>query len=452
MRDVQAGDVILHLTDNLGFTGVSRAASGSEEFGGLPGTDWEGECYLIRLQDFVALDPPLTRSIFFSTPYKERLVGLIGAGMKNLFYNREPNLNQGAYLTPAPPELVEVLDDAYQATSGKHLPMRDAKRNTQVERVTDPPLPTLEDLAAATYLDIAELQEIESLLEEKQQLVFEGPPGSGKTFVAKLFARYFTGNSLDGIEPPDERVELVQFHQAYGYEDFVQGIRPVTDEHGRLQYHVLPGTFMRLCDLAARNPKQRFVLVIDEINRGNLSRIFGELLLLLEYRNERVRLPYGSADGAADQAFLTIPENLYLIGTMNSTDRSLALIDYALRRRFYFYAFRPVEGPRAPVLEGWLADQDMPDTERQRVGRLFVELNRKVQKDLSADFQIGHSYFMTRDIGTAAGRDRVWKRAVRPLLAEYFHNQRDPEAALAGFEPEKLLAEVGAPITEPDQV
>jgi 5-methylcytosine-specific restriction endonuclease McrBC GTP-binding regulatory subunit McrB len=134
----------------------------------------------------------------------------------------------------------------------------------------------------------------------------------------------------------------------------------------------------------------------------------------LEYRNERVRLPYGSADGATEQAFLTIPDNLYLIGTMNSTDRSLALIDYALRRRFYFYAFRPAEGARAPVLEGWLAEQEMSDTERQRVSRLFIELNRKVQQDLSADFQIGHSYFMTRDIGTAVGRERVWRRAVRP--------------------------------------
>ena len=293
MRDVEPGDVILHLTDNFGFTGVARAASSSEEFEGLPGTDWEGECYLIRLRDFVALDPPLTRNTFFSTPYRERLIGLIDAGEKNLFYNREPNLNQGAYLTPAPPELVETLDNAYQATSGKHLPIRNPKHNMQVERVADLPRPTLEDLAAKTYLDITELEEIESLLEEKQQLVFEGPPGSGKTFVAKLFARYFTGNSLDVAEPPDERVELVQFHQAYGYEDFVQGIRPVTDEHGRLQYHVLPGIFMRLCDLAARNPKKRFVLVIDEINRGNLSRIFGELLLLLEYRNERVRLHTG---------------------------------------------------------------------------------------------------------------------------------------------------------------
>jgi 5-methylcytosine-specific restriction enzyme B len=321
-----------------------------------------------------------------------------------------------------------------------------------------PTPPTIEDLAAATHFAITELEEIGSLLEEKKQLVFEGPPGSGKTFVAKLFARYIIGNPLDTGQPPDERVELVQFHQSYGYqsygyEDFVQVIRPVTDGEGLLQYHVLPGTFMRLCDLAARNPDQKFVLIIDEIDRGNLSRIFGELLLMLEYRNERVRLPYGAVEGAAEQAFLTIPENLYLIGTMNSTDRSLALIDYALRRRFYFYAFRPVTDGRAPVLEGWLEHQDTCDTDRQRVNRLFVELNRKVQQELSVDFQIGHSYVMTHDIGTAAGRDRAtWRRAVRPLLAEYFNNQRDPEAVLAGFEPDRLLGEDGIAAVEPDQV
>jgi 5-methylcytosine-specific restriction protein B len=247
-------------------------------------------------------------------------------------------------------------------------------------------------------------------------------------------------------------VELVQFHQAYGYEDFVQGIRPVTDDEGRLQYRVLPGIFMRLCDLARNNPGKRFVLIVDEINRGNLSRIFGELLLLLEYRNERVRLPYGAVDGLTEQPYLTNPENLYLIGTMNSTDRSLALIDYALRRRFYFYRFLPVVDDRAPVLEGWLAEQEMPDTERQRVLRLFVELNRRVQQERSSDFQIGHSYFMTRDIGTPAGRDRVWRRALRPLLAEYFHTERDPEATLAEFAPDRLLAQTEAVATTPDEV
>jgi len=314
-----------------------------------------------------------------------------------------------------------------------------------------PAPPTLNDLAAVTHLDLDVLEEIESLLLEKKQIVFEGPPGSGKTFVARLFARYFTGNPLDPVGPPDERIELVQFHQSYGYEDFVQGIRPVTDDDGHLQYKVLPGIFMRMCDLAATNPDKRFVLIIDEINRGNLSRIFGELLLLLEYRNERVRLPYGAGDGSSDHAYLSIPENLYLIGTMNSTDRSLALIDYALRRRFYFYRFAPVVGGQALVLGRWLAGQEMGDDERQVVLRLFVGLNERVQHHLTGDYQIGHSYFMTPAIGTVEGRERVWRRAVRPLLAEYFQHHRDREATLDEFEPKRLLSGPDGPgDTAPD--
>ena len=203
---------------------------------------------------------------------------------------------------------------------------------------------------------------------------------------------------------------------------------------------------MRLCELAARNPAKRFVLVVDEINRGNLSRIFGELLLLLEYRNERVRLPYGAVDGTTEPAYLTIPDNLYLIGTMNSTDRSLAQVDYALRRRFYFRRFVPVEDGRAPVLDGWLRAKGVGDADRRRLVRLFVELNRRVQERLSTDFQVGHSYFMVPGIATEEGLDRVWRRAVRPLLEEYFHNHRDRDALLADLSPDRLLA--AAPASE----
>src|SRR5690606_32474011 len=133
-------------------------------------------------------------------------------------------------------------------------------------------------------------------------------------------------------------------------------------------------------------------------------------------------------------AYLSIPENLYLIGTMNSTDRSLAQVDYALRRRFYFRRFLPVENGRAPVLAGWLRDRDIAEPTRSSLVRAFIELNRQIEEQLSPDFQIGHSYFMVPDIATSAGLDRVWRRAVRPLLEEYFHHHRNRESILADLE------------------
>jgi hypothetical protein len=205
----------------------------------------------------------------------------------------------------------------------------------------------LNELITSTHLPEADIREIEELLLERRQVIFEGPPGSGKTYIADLFARWFVGLPLGG--PVSDRLELIQFHQAYGYEDFVQGIRPETDTDGHLRYRVRDGIFKRLCELAATDPDHRYVLIIDEINRGNTARIFGELLLLLEYRDRHARLPYASPD-AGDEAYLSIPSNLYLIGTMNSTDRSLAQVDYALRRRFFFRRFLPVEEGKAPVL------------------------------------------------------------------------------------------------------
>jgi 5-methylcytosine-specific restriction protein B len=305
---------------------------------------------------------------------------------------------------------------------------------------------SLSDLAAATHLPQAFLEEVGSLLEEKKQLVFEGPPGSGKTYVAELVARWFAGLPLAG--PPDERVELVQFHQFYGYEDFVHGIRPETVREGRLRYRVRDGIFKHLCGIAAANPDRRYVLLIDENNHGNVARIFGELLLLLEYREKRARLPY-APDDIGDDAYLAVPPNLYLIGTMNSTDRSLAQVDYALRRRFYFVRFLPVENGRAPVLDHWLQANAVTDPDRARLLRLFVALNGRVEELLGSDFQIGHSYFMTRDIATGHSLNRAWWRAVRLLLEEYLHNHRDRKTLLAELEPNRLSAS-GSDSTEPD--
>jgi 5-methylcytosine-specific restriction protein B len=263
-----------------------------------------------------------------------------------------------------------------------------------------------------------------------------------KTHVARWFARYFAGLPL--IDEANPQVRIIQFHQSYGYEDFVEGIRPESIE-GQIQYNVLPGIFKRLCKDAADKQDTKFVLVIDEINRGNISRIFGELLLLLEYRNLGIELP-----SQKEGDLFSIPNNVYVIGTMNTTDRSLAQIDYALRRRFYFYRLMPVSGGRAPVLERWLATQaSFSGAERESVLTLFLNLNARIRQELGEHFQIGHSYLMKPEIQTAVGQRRAWDYAIVPLLEEYFYNRRDRDSLLAEFGIEKLLsAKVKSPGSE----
>jgi 5-methylcytosine-specific restriction protein B len=247
----------------------------------------------------------------------------------------------------------------------------------------------------------------------------------------------------------DEHVEIVQFHQSYGYEDFVAGIRPITNpDSGQLTYETRPGIFVEMCQRALEKPDETFVLIIDEINRGNLSRIFGELLYGLEYRDQPVRMQYPVSIDGSEQQHLTIPNNLYLIGTMNSTDRSLAMIDYALRRRFYFWRLMPVEGNDAPVLRRWLDTRaEIDPADRERLLDAFIALNGSIVQLLGEDYQIGHSYFMLNDgqAGDPAAIEQVWRHAIEPLLREYFHTRHD-----AGSHIDKMRAHFFAPPVLPE--
>jgi MoxR-like ATPase len=285
-----------------------------------------------------------------------------------------------------------------------------------------PVVPSIADLINSTHLDESFLEEIEALLHDKKQLIFEGPPGSGKTFVAEKFARYITGQPLVGDR--NEQIELIQFHQSYSYEDFMEGIRPTTNDAGQLVYQERDGIFLRFAKRAEANKDKKFVLIIDEINRGNVSRILGELMLLLEYREQTATLPYSKQE-------LRIPDNLYIIGTMNSADRSLSQIDYALRRRFYFVPFMSVENGQATVLDRWLrvhAPQSIAAVP------LFVALNHQLRQHMGTDdLQVGHSYFMRTDIHTDTVQQQVWKYAVMPLLREYLYHHRDRDTLLQQY-------------------
>ena len=277
----------------------------------------------------------------------------------------------------------------------------------------------LKDLAKRLYLpDTSFLEEIEQLLAEKRQVIFQGPPGTGKTYVARALARFLAGGDADAAN----RVTLVQFHPSYAYEDFVQGYRPKPSADGQVGFTLRDGPLLRAAERARQDEGGKHYLIIDEINRGNLAAVFGELYFLLEYRGEKMQLQY------SEDAF-SLPENLFIIGTMNTADRSIALVDLALRRRFYFVEFRPDAEPVQGVLRRWLRAK-APGMEW--VADVVDNANAKL-----ADYPhiaIGPSYFMQEGLD-AAGVERIWEHSIRPYLAEgLFH---DPNR-LADFELEKL--------------
>ena len=210
-----------------------------------------------------------------------------------------------------------------------------------------PPPPSLESLAAKLHLTPGFLREIETLLGDKKQVIFQGPPGTGKTYVAQALAEHLAGGSKN-------RVTLVQLHPSYAYEDFVQGFRPALIDR-QASFQLKDGPLLRAAENARTEPNAKHFLVIDEINRGNPAKVFGELYFLLEYRDKAIDLQYRGED---DPPF-SLPDNLYIIGTMNTADRSIALVDLALRRRFYFVEFHPDDEPVKDVLSLWLEANDL---------------------------------------------------------------------------------------------
>lgn len=231
-----------------------------------------------------------------------------------------------------------------------------------------------------------------------RNLILYGPPGTGKTYLAKQLARVLTGLAQPGT---DSNWRIVQFHPSYAYEDFVQGIRPVLGG-GELGYKLQDGPFREICSNALEDPDNFYVLVIDEINRGDPARIFGEALYGLEYRGESVELAVGGS--------LTVPHNLVVIGTMNSVDRSVALVDYALRRRFGFVRLSP-----DPEI---VAGMGRPGAEAAaQVLRLF---NQWIAQELDEDHTLGHSFFFGHSALDRAVLERIWREDWLPLLEEYF--------------------------------
>ena len=407
MRDISAGDIILHLTDNQGFTAVSEAMSIAESFGGVPGTEWGSEpSYRVSLSNFTRLDPHLNREAFFASPFRDRLINLIKSGQRNLFYNSGPTLNQGAYLTPAPPALLRILDDAYRSVAGKALIPKNGIHEPARAKDAAEEIVSFDRLVKRTFWTEAKLSAIvESIrhpVRPSRQIILAGPPGTSKTFVAQELVWFLTKGDAS-------KAHLVQFHPSYSYEQFIEGLRP-TIVDGAVKFQPVPGIVLELAARCRHSPEDHF-LIIDELNRANLSRVLGELMYLFEYRDKAIDLPYTRN--------FALPSNLYFIGTMNTADRNIRSIDIALRRRFDVFDC-PAD---ADVLRRFYAESDnLCDVSDLVDG--FLRLNDKLIKDLDEHHTVGHAFFMASHF-TDDDLEAVWHRKIRPLLSEYFFASPD---------------------------
>lgn len=265
---------------------------------------------------------------------------------------------------------------------------------------------TKDDFLKEVFMDEKDFDTLQHLIRMKKNVILQGAPGVGKTFCARRLAQAMMG------EKDESRIALIQFHQNYSYEDFVMGYKPVEGT-----FELQKGIFYKFCMLAANHPDKEYFFIIDEINRGNLSKIFGELLMLIEkdYRGEKLTLAY------KDEKF-SVPGNLYLIGMMNTADRSLALIDYALRRRFSFFEMNPGFDS-----EGFKVYLKGKNNERlNELVELVKELNRQIAADdsLGQGFEIGHSYLCTGEIVTDEWLKEVVNYDILPMLQEYWFDNK----------------------------
>ncbi len=266
----------------------------------------------------------------------------------------------------------------------------------------------LQSAAEKLLCEVSDLQEIVDLLEDKGQVILYGPPGTGKTYLAQELAEALV---------PDERARsLVQFHPAYSYEDFFEGYRPVVDEKKQMTYELTPGPLAELADSAAEYPEQQHVMVIDEINRANLPRVLGELLFLLEYRDKSIQVMNRT------ESNFNLPKNLWFIGTMNTADRSIALIDAAMRRRFHFVPFFPEREPTKSLLRKWIS---MYAPGQAWVVNLVSAVNDELAKALGGEhLQLGPSHFMRTDLDDG-GFERVWRYNIEPFVEDQLFGNPD---------------------------
>ena len=292
-------------------------------------------------------------------------------------------------------EIIENLDNFSDIKVNKNFPFKSINYKYRFSEDVDKPFINVEDF----------LQSVR-ILKRKKNIILQGPPGVGKTFIARKLA-YEIMQEIN-----DANIEMVQFHQSYSYEDFIQGLRP-TQKDG---FELRDGIFYSFCQRALAYPERPYFFIIDEINRGNLSKIFGELMMLIETdkREEKFALKLTYAE-----EYFYVPSNLYIIGTMNTADRSLAIVDYALRRRFAFITLQPEYGNN---FRSFLISKGLSSGMVEHICQTITIVNRKIKEDinLGEGFQIGHSYFCT--FSSIDDENKWWNEVLcyelKPLFEE----------------------------------
>ncbi|MCF8552692.1 MAG: AAA family ATPase [Candidatus Planktophila sp.] len=321
--------------------------------------------------------------------------------LKNLVDDKGPLASNNAikmgYLYPLSKEFGEKFMEDH-GTTDKSV------KDGVTQLPTAPGAANSSALAEQLHLTPEWVSEVLGLIEQSKQVIFYGPPGTGKTFVIKALANAITN--------PDN-VQLIQFHPSFSYEDFFEGYRPkISADEKSMLFEKSPGPLRRMAEKALANPDEKFVLIIDEINRGNLAKVFGELYFLLEYREESVELMYSTGEK------FKLPENLLLLGTMNTADKSIANLDSAIRRRFQFVSLIPTESPCDQILSKWLAKNGLPKTS----STILTKLNAKLADH---NLAIGPAYFMKSKTQSDADLSKIWRYSILPLLEDHFYGQWD---------------------------
>jgi 5-methylcytosine-specific restriction enzyme B len=384
VKEVSAGDTVLLWTAG-GQAGIYATGTIVGESFMRPRQDWEPEnapaespTIQYRL-DRILLDHPVLRRDLVNHPV-----------LKDLAVIRQP---QGTNFGVTEQQW-QALRPLIESPGGGPVPPPPPRPDSS---------PDLEWLLSETLWSREEVEDVlDTLRTRRPQIILAGPPGTGKTWVAERIGRFLTAGQQDAVH-------IVQFHPSYAYEDFVEGLRPVGRD-GQVAFEVVPGALVKVAD-HARQVEHPVVLVIDEMNRANLPSVFGELLYLLEYRDKEIQLLHRDR--------FSLPTNLFIIGTMNTADRSIRSVDTALRRRFDIFECPP----RPDILEAYY---NRSGTNSDVVGLAagLRKLNDMLTQHVDHHHTVGHSFLMAKDFSSNDLR-RTWRRQIRPLIDEYFFDQPD---------------------------